>query len=227
MIRRKRIVALALVALAVPFPALAIDGDGAGPGPQALSVSASLDHCGVAETQILCKIDAGWNAIEGAESYAVSVTSADGSVIDQGRTSGHATSVWVAYAGPGTYTVAVTAWGTPPGEEKPEVIARDVAEPDAGAKGEAALQRPGEHESEREAGSRSAEAAPEAAPVAEPEPAGEEAPCEPPPPAPEAEELRAEPEDGATAEDAVPAEKEPPAPLEQAEQSETGEDPAC
>ena len=76
----------------------------------------------------MCQIDAGWNSLEGADSYSVSVTSADGSVIDMGETTGQGTSVWVPYVGSGTYSVSVAAWGTPPGEEDdgtPEVIARD------------------------------------------------------------------------------------------------------
>jgi hypothetical protein len=131
--RRRRIFGLALVALAVPFPALALDGGGspaAGTGPQSLTVTASLDSCGLAGAQILCKINAGWNSIDGAENYAVSVTSADGSVVDFGETSGQGTSVWVPYVGSGTYSVTVTAWGTPPGEEEdgsPEVIVRSTS----------------------------------------------------------------------------------------------------
>jgi hypothetical protein len=132
---RNRVIALALVGLAVPFPALALSGGSDGQcSPASLSVSASLDHCGLADTQILCKIDAGWNSIPGAEDYAITATSADGSVIDMGRTSGQSSSVWVPYAGPGTYSVQVTAWGTPPGEAddgKPEVIARSSSAPNA------------------------------------------------------------------------------------------------
>ena len=128
---RRRILGLALIALAVPFPALALDGGGAeGTGSPGLSVTASLDSCGLAGSQIMCKIDAGWNTLEGAETYSVSVTSADGSVVDMGETTGQGTSVWVPYAGSGTYSVQVTAWGTPPGEEdegKPEVIARSTS----------------------------------------------------------------------------------------------------
>ncbi|HYH60593.1 MAG TPA: hypothetical protein VD766_01885 [Solirubrobacterales bacterium] len=126
----RRIFGLALIALAVPFPALALDGGGApdSQGAQTLTVTASLDSCGLAGSQVLCKIDAGWNALEGAETYTVSVTSPNGSVVDQGETSGQGSSVWVAYVGPGTYSVTVTAYGTPPGEEddgEPEVIARE------------------------------------------------------------------------------------------------------
>ncbi len=129
---RKRIFGLALIALAVPFPALALDGGGGaeGSGSPSLTVTASLDSCGLAGPQIMCKIDAGWNTLAGAETYSVSVTSADGSVVDAGATSGQGTSVWVPYAGSGTYSVQVTAWGTPPGEEDdgtPEVIARSTS----------------------------------------------------------------------------------------------------
>jgi hypothetical protein len=128
---RKRTLGLALIALAVPIPALALDGDGAGgSGSPGLSVTASLDSCGLADTQVMCKINAGWNSLEGADSYSVSVTSADGSVIDMGETTGQGTSVWVPYAGSGTYSVSVTAYGTPPGEEddgKPEVLDRSTS----------------------------------------------------------------------------------------------------
>lgn len=134
---RKRILLLALIALAVPFPALAIDGDDGSGAAASLSVSASLAGCGLAQSQVLCQIDAGWNAIPGADSYQVSVIGADGSVTDQGSTSGLGTSVWVVYGGPGTYTVQVTAWGTPPGETEPEVIAREKAAPEAVSKGKA------------------------------------------------------------------------------------------
>ena len=125
---RKRILGLALIALAVPFPALALEGGGVqASGSPGLSVTASLNSCGLAGSQIMCQIDAGWNSLEGADSYSVSVTSADGSVIDMGETTGQGTSVWVPYVGSGTYSVSVTAWGTPPGEEDatPEVIARE------------------------------------------------------------------------------------------------------
>jgi hypothetical protein len=126
---RRRIMSLALIALVVPFPALALDGGGAekSSGPQSLSVSASLAGCGLAGSQIMCQINAGWNSLEGAENYTVSVTSADGSVMDLGTVTGRGTSAWVPYAGSGTYTVSVTAWGTPPGEEDDgelEVLAR-------------------------------------------------------------------------------------------------------
>ena len=107
---RKRILGLALIALAVPFPALALEGGGVeASGSPGLTVTASLDSCGLAGTQIMCKIDAGWNSLEGADSYSVSVTSADGSVIDMGETTGQGTSVWVPYVGSGTYSVSVTA----------------------------------------------------------------------------------------------------------------------
>ena len=134
---RRRIMGLALMALVVPFPALALDGGGEAPsGPGSLTVTASLNGCGLGGSQIMCKIDAGWNSLEGAESYTVSVTSADGSVVDYGSTSGQGTSIWVPYVGSGTYSVLVTAWGTPPGEEEDgsaEVLARAESVPGDGA----------------------------------------------------------------------------------------------
>jgi hypothetical protein len=128
---RRRIWPFAALALAVPVPALALTGGGDGataaPAP-ALTVSASLETCGLAETAIVCKINAGWGSVEGAEYFTASVTRADGSVVDYGQVgSGGGTSVWVPYVGAGTYTVQVSAYGTPPGEDEPELVAKDSA----------------------------------------------------------------------------------------------------
>ena len=135
---RSRIFGLALIGLAVPFPALALEGGGAPSGPAGLTVSASLDSCGLAGSQIICKIDAGWNTVPGADSYAVSVTSPNGSVVDMGETGGQSSSVWVPYVGSGTYSVSVTAYGTPPDEPQdnsPEVLDRSTASPEGEAEG--------------------------------------------------------------------------------------------
>jgi len=124
---RPRALLYALLALAAPLPALALtggDGETAGEG---LSVSASLDGCGTAGAQIVCKLDASWNALPGAERYTASVTRPDGSVIDAGEVGAGSTSVWVPYVGNGTYTVTVSAYGTPPGADEPEVVARGKA----------------------------------------------------------------------------------------------------
>jgi hypothetical protein len=120
--RRARIAALSLLALAVPT--FAFGGEQPLPGPAALSVSASLGGCGVADAAMVCQIDASWSGVEGADYYAVSVTRADGSVVDLGQGSGTSRSIFVPYVGPGTYSVEVVAWGTPPGEDDAEVLAR-------------------------------------------------------------------------------------------------------
>jgi hypothetical protein len=122
---RRRIVALTALGLAVPT--FALGGEPAPPGPASLNVSASLGGCGLADTAIVCRIDASWDAPEGAEYYTVSVTRADGSVVDLGQSSGTSRSIYVPYVGPGTYSVRVAAWGTPPGEEEPEVLVREQA----------------------------------------------------------------------------------------------------
>ena len=95
----RRTILLALLALAVPLPAFALSG-GETSEPAGISVSASLGDCGLAESRIVCQIDASWNAVEGAD------------VRDPER-------------GAGTYSVQVSAWGTPPGDEEARVIARD------------------------------------------------------------------------------------------------------
>ena len=120
--RRMRIIGLSLLALGVP--AFAFGGEQA-PSGGSLSVSASLGGCGLANAAIVCQIDASWSAFEGADYYTVSVTRADGSVVDVGQGAGTSRSIFVPYVGPGTYSVQVSAWGTPPGEGEPEVLARE------------------------------------------------------------------------------------------------------
>lgn len=127
MTRRRRTALYVLLALAVPLPAFAISGEEGAPSP-GLSVTASLDHCGILNSGVVCKIDAGWNAVPGAERYTASLTSPDGSVVDYGEVGAGGSSFWVPYVGSGTYTVSVSAWGTPPGEDDPEVIEVDASE---------------------------------------------------------------------------------------------------
>jgi hypothetical protein len=150
LIVRRRILIYAFLALAVPLPALALTGRGGGEQPPpdvSLSVAASLDSCGTAADTIVCKIDVSWNAVPGANRYTASVTRADGSVVDFGDVGAGSASFWVPYVGNGTYTVSVSAYGTPPGEDKPEVLDRDTvdagSDEGAGAKDETAPDAPG------------------------------------------------------------------------------------
>jgi hypothetical protein len=185
---RRRAIVYAVLALAVPLPALALTGQG-GPaepaGETSLSVSASLDTCGTAADTIVCKIDATWNEVAGADRYTATVTRADGSVVDFGDVGAGGSSFWVPYVGNGTYTVTVSAYGTPPGEENARVVARASAK--AGSKagpgpGAPAPDAPGPAGGDVAAGDASEAPAPG---PTEPEP--EEPTCEVPsePPAPE------------------------------------------
>ena len=62
--RRPRLLLYVALALLVPVPALAIDQlGGPGSGSTSLDASASLDSCGLFEKQIVCKIDASFNAL--------------------------------------------------------------------------------------------------------------------------------------------------------------------
>ena len=86
---RRRAVLLTLLALAAPLPAFAISDQAlepvsADPGPAALSVSASLDSCGVMSNEIVCKLDVSFNPLPNADSYTATITRADGSVTDYG-----------------------------------------------------------------------------------------------------------------------------------------------
>jgi hypothetical protein len=112
-------VLLTLLALAAPLPALATSDKGMEPisadrGPAALEVSTSLDSCGTLESKVICKLDVSYNALAEATSYSATVTHADGSVVDYGNVATGGTSLWVPYVGSGTYSVRVTAFGTPP-----------------------------------------------------------------------------------------------------------------
>jgi hypothetical protein len=140
--RRRRIAALALLALAVP--PFALGGEEPPSGPAELSVSASLAGCGLVDTAIVCQIDAGWSSLEGADYYTVSVTRPDGSVVDAGEVAGTGRSVFVPYVGPGNYAVEVAAWGTPPGDDDPEVLVREKALSTSSDNGGDVTQHPGE-----------------------------------------------------------------------------------
>lgn len=192
---RRRPLLYTLLALAIPLPAFALEGGGAEApaGPAALSVSASLGECGLAETTIVCRIDASWGSVEGAEYYTVSVTRADGSVVDYGTVGGGGTSLWVPYVGAGTYSVQVAAWGTPPDEDQLQVIAFDrdgTGSAPVAQSGEATV-RGGDREAEPEDQGPASEAPvaddpeqlpeePAASPACE-EPGEPEPPAEPPP----------------------------------------------
>jgi hypothetical protein len=122
---RRRTLLYAALALAVPLQAFALSGGGA-PATN-LNAAASLDSCGIASASIVCQIDVSWSAVDGATSYSASVTSPDGSVVDYGSVSGTSTTVYVPYVGNGTYAVTVSAYGTPPGSDTPQIVAKDSA----------------------------------------------------------------------------------------------------
>ncbi len=116
---------LALLALAAPLPAFAISDQAfqpvtASPGPAAISVSTSLDSCGVLEDGVVCKIDVSFNSVPNADSYSATVTRADGSVIDYGGVGAGGTSLWVPYVGSGNYSVRITAYGEPESPKDPD-----------------------------------------------------------------------------------------------------------
>jgi hypothetical protein len=195
---RRRAIIYAALALAIPLPALALTGQG-GPGETSLSVSASLDTCGTAADTIVCKIDATWNQVEGADRYTASVTRADGSVVDFGDVGAGGSSFWVPYVGNGTYTVTVSAYGTPPGSEGARVVARESSAADSEAPGPPApsADPPGPAGRDLEPGEASEVPVPGPDPAPEPEePSCENVPEPPPPPEPPAPEDPVAPGDG-------------------------------
>jgi hypothetical protein len=120
---RRGTLVYAVLALAVPLPAFALS-DGGGSAGGGLSVNASLDGCGILAAQVVCKIDASWNEVEGTKRYTASVTSPDGSVTDYGEVAGTPTSFWVPFVGNGSYSVTISAWGTDP-HGKRHLIAKE------------------------------------------------------------------------------------------------------
>lgn len=192
---------LAVLALVVPFQAIA--GGGAGGG--GLTASASLGYCGVSETGISCRIDVSWSGVADAERYTATATLADGSVQDLGTVGigpgGGSTSVWVPYVGDGTYSIAVTAWGSDEGGDrkleegsveveapkaakpKPDENQDTEAPPDDAQEGDGTDQPPADEGPTPEPDPAPE---PEPAPAPEPEPEPEPAPEEPAP-APEPE----------------------------------------
>ena len=125
--RRRRTIGLAALALSLPLPAYALTQGETG-GPASLSVSVALDSCGVSGSRVLCKLGVSFETIPGATSYTASVTSPDGSVTDLGSVPAGGTSVYVPYVGNGTYSVRVSAYGSPdePGAE-PELLESDTS----------------------------------------------------------------------------------------------------
>lgn len=126
LVRAHRRAALySVLALAIPFPAFALtgeDGGETGADPVALSVEATLDGCGLAESRIVCTIDVSYGTVAAATSYSASVTAPNGSVTDHGEIDPGQATLTVPYAGNGTYSVRITAYGDPPGQDDSEVI---------------------------------------------------------------------------------------------------------
>ena len=125
-LRQRGLLLYAALAIVIPLPALALAGGGSSAG--GLSVSASLDHCGVSTDSVVCQINANWTFVEGADRYTASVTAPDGSVTDYGDVGGGSATLWVPYAGNGGYTVTVSAWDDGDGDEKSEVVAEATSD---------------------------------------------------------------------------------------------------
>lgn len=137
MTRVRRILLGAALCLCVPLPALALTKPDApqpsagGPSPSAgapsaagdrsgvaaseeggdLSVSVALDRCGLLATHVLCKLDVSFTLLPGAVRHTATVTRPDGSVAEFGELGPGVGSMWVPYAGDGTYLVEISAYG--------------------------------------------------------------------------------------------------------------------
>src|SRR4051794_9221080 len=109
MTRRRRTILLAMLAVAVPLPAFAISGgfDSAAPSPASISVSASLDSCGVLDDGIVCELEVSFSTVPNADSYTATVTRADGSVVDYGSVGPGGSTIYVPYVGAGNYSVKI------------------------------------------------------------------------------------------------------------------------
>ncbi len=195
--RRRRALIYAALALAVPLPALALTG-GVESG---LTVSASLQRCGVGGTGVMCEIGTSFGDVDEAEYYTATVTAPDGTVTDYGQVAGAgagSTSLWVPYVGSGTYTVTVTAWGYDD-RGRNEVVETEQAD----TEDESGQVREGKGSPVDEAGEYSLPPqGPEGPPVAEPQPVPDPPVCDPvevpSPPAPEGTEPPTESDPAAT-----------------------------
>jgi hypothetical protein len=114
----RRALWLTLLALAVAPAAFALDSGGSNwadqAAPASLNVSTSLDSCGLGGYQVICKLDVSYSSAPGASSYTATVTDANGTVTDYGAVGAGSTTLYVPYVGPGSYSVRITAYGTPP-----------------------------------------------------------------------------------------------------------------
>jgi len=174
-----------MLALAAPLPAFAISELAPTSEGQVaqLSVTTSLESCGVLDNGLVCTLNVSFEPLPEATGYSASVTRADGSVIDAGAISAGGSSIYVPYVGSGTYSVRVTAYGDPEpvevtGDEvEPEVIATDVGEASAeGGRDEDELREIETGSAvtvESDAGPRDDLPPPPAQDAAEPEPAPE------------------------------------------------------
>jgi hypothetical protein len=194
---RRRALAYAVVALLAPIPALALDSD---EGQAAIEVGAALDSCGLVKQRVVCQLGVSYSPVEGATTYEVSVVGPDGSTVTKSAGAG-GTTVFVPYAGSGTYSIQVVAYGTDPDdEERREELSR----------GDAGVVRGGAPEQDSSSADLDASGDAEAAAP----PTGSEQPAEPSEPPTEEPEQPEEPEppcDEEAVEDGTGSEEPPPA----------------
>jgi hypothetical protein len=95
------VAAIAAIAIAIP------SGTASGGG---VRVDASLGGCERSGGGTVCRIDASFTGVAGADYYTAAVTAPNGSRQDFGVVGAGATSVWARYGGNGVYTLTITAW---------------------------------------------------------------------------------------------------------------------
>jgi hypothetical protein len=106
--RRRRLaralaVAIGAAALAVPLYAGTASGG-------AIAVDASLGACKPGGGGILCRIDASFSGVGGADYYTATVRGPDGAAQEFGEVPAGSASVWARYSRDGTYTITINAW---------------------------------------------------------------------------------------------------------------------
>jgi hypothetical protein len=78
--------------------------------PTAIAVDASLGDCKPGGGGILCRIDASFSGVGGADYYTATVTGPDGAAQELGEIPAGSASVWARYSRDGTYTITISAW---------------------------------------------------------------------------------------------------------------------
>ena len=99
----RAVLVAAIAAIAIALPTGTASGG-------SISVDASLGGCERSGGGAVCRIDASFTGVAGADYYTASVTAPNGARQDFGVVPAGSARIWPQYRGNGVYTVTITAW---------------------------------------------------------------------------------------------------------------------